>query len=616
VRNSSQVANVEKQVRALRNFLHEFKARGVLKVATAYLVVSWLALEIGHTLFNIFELPHGGLQLIFVLLAAGFPVVLLGSWQGWFGPAQEQASARQPANTREGPWLAAVFGVVAIFAVALVIGIRFFGMGHSESGRGHAASPTSATDGLARSPASVTAPFNPPPHSVAVLSFANMSGDAKDEYFSDGLSEELLNTLVRINGLQVAARTSSFSFKGTAADVPTVGRKLNVGAVLEGSVRKAGERVRITAQLINAISGYHLWSQTYDRDLKDIFALQTEIASAVAAAMKVTLLGDAKQRLSDGGTRNPDAFDAYLRGRKAASAADQPSLRAAVGAFDEAIALDPAYALAYARRGEALALLANDWVFDPTQSQQLYLKARASADKAIAMAPGAAQGYGSLATVLSLTTLDYRAIDTALRRSVNMEPGNAELQSSYANFTGRLGRADALDAANRAITLNPLDALAHRGRGRILLYARRFAEARASFREALRLEDSHISRSWVGWNELAAGRPEAALPYCEADRDSWYSQTCLAIAYHRLGRRKEAAAMLERMKAEQGTRSAFQYAEVYAQFGQIKEALQWLATAKDVKDPGLFEIKVDPFLDPIRRTPRFQEIVTALNLPR
>ncbi len=603
----------------MRRFLVELRTRGVLRVATAYLAVGWLTLEIGHTLFNIFELPPGGLQFIFVLLAIGFPVVLLASWQGWFHTTMaeeavelQHSSAPHRSNPAEGPWLAVVFGGVALFAVAVAIAVRFFDMGHSGASRAvQSGVPAGAKASQSSVPQSgISAPFAAPAHSIGVLSFVNMSGDPKDEYFSDGLSEELLNTLVRIRGLRVAARTSSFAFKGTATDIPTVGRRLNVASVLEGSVRKAGQRVRITAQLINASDGYHLWSDTYDRDLNDIFALQSEIATAVTSALKVTLLGDAPNL---GGTTNPKAFDAYLRGKQARRSSNEAGLRAAVASFEEAIALDPGYARAHGRRGEALISLANDWVGDPGPRAEMASQARAAVNRAVALAPDSGEVYGTLGTVLLNTTLDSAAIDAAFRRSVALEPGNAELLVNYADFAGRLGRADALDASIRAISLNPLDAEPRLTRGIVLLFARRYDEARLALQEALRMDDSPRKRFWAGWNELSAGHTQAAVPFCEAYRESWSGQSCLAIAYHRLGRKTEALAELARMRAEQGDLLASQYAEIYAQFGEPDVAMKWLAKAFEIKDGGLMDIRVDPMLDPLRTRPEFQKLLQRLN---
>src|SRR6266481_1178262 len=211
--------------------------------------------------------------------------------------------------------------------------------------------------------APVTAPaFNPPAHSIAVLPFTNMSGDKGQDYFSDGLSEELLNSLARISELQVAARTSSFYFKGEHADLQTIAHKLNVASVLEGSVRRAGHKIRITAQLNNAITGFHLWSQTYDRDLSDVLALQMEIANAVASALKVALLGDVAAKIEAGGTRDPAAFDAYLRASKAyREYQNDKDVQAAIAGYTEAIRLDPEYALAYADRSLAFSTFATNF---------------------------------------------------------------------------------------------------------------------------------------------------------------------------------------------------------------------------------------------------------------
>src|SRR5262249_49853719 len=207
------------------------------------------------------------------------------------------------------------------------------------------------------------AAFNPPEHSIAVLPFVNMSGAKEQQYFSDGLTEELLNSLTRINGLQVAARTSSFSFQGEHPDIATVAHKLNVRAVLEGSVRRSAHTIRITMQLINGVTGFHLWSQTYDRDLGDVLALQTEIATAVAGALKVTLLGDEAAKIEVGGTRNANAFDAYLRASHSYwTAQNGKDYQAAMTGYTEAIRWDPNYALAYADRAFARADYAAGWL--------------------------------------------------------------------------------------------------------------------------------------------------------------------------------------------------------------------------------------------------------------
>jgi TolB-like protein/tetratricopeptide (TPR) repeat protein len=536
-------------------------------------------------------------------------------------PANDANSSKRAAATPRRPWyIAASVMILALIAAFLLADkLRLHGLrgstdrAASGSRQSIVVEDTGAKESHSASATSAEV-FAPPAHSVAVLSCVNMSGEAKDEYFSDGLSEELLNSLARINELQVTARTSSFSFKNQAIDIPTVGRKLNVASVLEGSVRKAGKRVRITAQLISATSGFHLWSQTYDRDLTDIFALQTEIATAVAGALKVTLLGETRQRLKGGGTLNPQAFDAYLRGRGKKYMQNEEENRAALVAFEEAIALDPAFAEAYATRALALVWLANVWTPAEKERERIGIEARRSAEKAVSLAPTSGQAYGALALVLWSSTLDTAAIDAAFQRGLTLEPGNSDILLAYSRSAPGLGRADALSAADRAVTLNPLDSTAHVTRGLVLYFLRRHREARASLLEALRLGDNVISRYWAAANEVSVGNPAAAVRYSERDRESFYGQHILAIAYYQMGRKKDAYAVLNRMTTDNGDSAAYAYAQILAQWGQPERALEWLATAFRRPDTGSLDVIVDPMLDPIRGTPQFQEIVRRLQL--
>jgi TolB-like protein len=324
--------------------------------------------------------------------------------------------------------------------------------------------------------------FNPPPHSLAVLPFVNLSGDKEQEYFSDGLTEELLNSLAEINELQVAARTSSFSFK-EHPDIATVAHKLNVGAVLEGSVRRSANTIRITAQLINAVTGFHLWSKTYDRDLGDVLKLQTEIATAVAEALKVTLLGDTSAKIELGGTRNPAAFDAYLRGAKVfVSRHEVEDLPAAIAAYTEAIRLDPHYALAMASRSIALSYGAAQ-AATPAAAREGFDKAQADARQAVALAPDLAQAHLALATVLELGTLDFTRASEAYERALALAPGDAQVLRISGLFAAYMGHIDAgLAAARRAVVLDPLARDSHSLLGRALYAARRYEEAVVALR--------------------------------------------------------------------------------------------------------------------------------------
>jgi eukaryotic-like serine/threonine-protein kinase len=457
----------------------------------------------------------------------------------------------------------------------------------------------------------------PPPHSVAVLPFVNLSGDKEQEYFSDGLTEELLNSLAKINDLQVAARTSSFYFKGKDADLGTIAHTLNVGAVLEGSVRRSEHTVRITAQLVNAVTGFHLWSKTYDRDLGDVLALQTEIATAVAGALRATLLGDVAAKIELGGTRNPAAFDEYLRGAKTAnSLRDTKDLPGAIAAYTEAIRLDPHYALAFAGRSLALSVAASE-AESAAAARDGFDKARTDAREALALAPDLAQAHLALGLV-AVGTLDFTQANESYERALALAPGNAEILRRAGQVAARMGQFDAgVTAARRAVVLDPLARQTHSALARSLYAARRYQEAVAAFAEVISLApdawETYAERglAYFGLEDL-----ERARASCETKRDQWDSQQCLAVIYDKLGRHADAEAELAMLKAQEGDAAAYQYATIYAQSGDRPKALDWLETALRLRDPGLIDVKTDPLLDPLRKEPRFQAIERELNFPQ
>jgi TolB-like protein/tetratricopeptide (TPR) repeat protein len=473
----------------------------------------------------------------------------------------------------------------------------------------------SAAPAAQGAPPAVSA-FNPPPHSIAVLPFVNMSDDKGQEYFSDGLTEELLNSLSAINGLQVAARTSAFSFKGKDTDIGTIARKLNVGAVLEGSVRRSTHTIRITAQLINAVTGFHLWSKTYDRDIGDVLKMQTEIATSVASALQVTLLGDVAAKVELGGTSNPAAFDAYLRGAKGGSSIRDPKdLPAAIASYTEAIRWDPHYALAFAARSIALSDLAAE-AETAAEVREGYNKAQMDARQALELAPDLGQAHLALAYVLD-NTLQFTQANTEYERALALTPGNADLLQLSGTFASLMGHFDAgVAATRRAIVLDPLARKSHSSLGRALYFARRYQESLAAYAETISLDpDLNESYGDRGLSFYGLGDLESARTSCETKPDYWRSQQCLAVVYDKLGRHVDAEAELSKMKVAGGDTSAYQYATIYAQWGNRPKALEWLEVAWRLRDPGLEELKTDPLMDPLRQEARFQDIERALKFP-
>jgi TolB-like protein/tetratricopeptide (TPR) repeat protein len=512
------------------------------------------------------------------------------------------------ATLRSKPVLLAVVAVIVFAALVYLVADRFWVSRHPGTSAGDTASRATAEPAAAA--------FNPPSHSIAVLPFVNLSGDKEQEYFSDGLTEELLNSLSEINELQVAARTSAFSFKDKDTDIGTIARKLNVGAVLEGSVRRSAHTIRITAQLINAVTGFHLWSKTYDRDLGDVLKVQTEIATAVASALKVTLLGDVSAKIELGATRDPAAFDAYLRAAKAVSSRhDAKDLLPAIAAYTEAIRLDPNYALAFAGRSFALADYTGE-VATGAAIREGFEKAAADARRAIALAPELAQAHSALATV-SQETLDFAQAREEFERAVTLAPGNAAALRGSGDFAAYMGNFNAgIAAARRAVVLDPLARSSHAALGRALYVARRYGEAATAYAEVISLHPDY--KATYGYRGLALcglGDLQNARASCETKRDNWVSRWCLAVVYDKLGRHADAQAELRKYQAAEGDAASYQYATIYAQWGDRPKALGWLDMAMRLRDTGLVFLKTDPLMDPLRKEPRFQAIERALKFP-
>jgi TolB-like protein/Tfp pilus assembly protein PilF len=506
---------------------------------------------------------------------------------------------------------AVLLGVVAVLAVASA----YLLLERPWISKHPAANPVTATAAAASAPANA-APFVPPPHSIAVLPFVNMSGDKEQDYFSDGLTEELLNSLAEISELQVAARTSAFSFKGKDTDIGTIARKLNVGAVLEGSVRRSSHTVRITAQLINAVTGFHLWSKTYDRDLGDVLKLQTQIATAVAGALKVTLLADTATKIELGGTRNAAAFDAYLRATRASDAGGGENYLSAVAAFTDAIRLDPNFALAFAGRSFVETLYAAQDAPRPAV-RQYFDKALTDAHQALTLAPDLAEGHVALGFYLANGALDLTQARAAFERARALAPGRATILRISGLFVIMTGSTEAGVAdLRRAVTLDPLSALTRHLLGFGLYLAHRYEESRAASAEAISLDpDLQRAYEYSCLTDYQLGNFAGARVTAEARPNGWGTQWCLALTYQKLGRHADAQAAVARIQALQADTAAYQYSTIYAQWGDIAKALDWLESAMRLRDPGLSLLRTDPLMDPLRKESRYQAVERQLKFP-
>ena len=480
--------------------------------------------------------------------------------------------------------------------------------------RSHGERLAGAVPGSAREIASIVSPpFAPPAHSIAVLPFTNLSGDPTQEYFSDGVSEELINALSQVNTLQVTARTSSFFFKGKDVDLETIAHKLNVGAILEGSVRRDGSTVRITAELINAATGFHMWSQKYDRELRSVLALQSEIAETVAEQLQVPLLGAAAIHLEAGGTQNPEAYDAYLRGKGIYySTEDETGNRAALAEFDRAIALDPNFAAAYGRRAVALIGISGE-VKNVAERDVLREEANTAAQRAATLAPDRADVHTALWAVRARGYFDFRSAE--ISRALALAPGSTLAHQCAALQASWSGHHDlAVQEAREAVKLDPQSFEAKMYVVGALTNARRFNEALAALVEAKAIKpDSQSIRPYTAYIYRLQGRADLIEQQRLCEQPARH--LCLALVKHARGDLSGANEDLAARKAEWGDSGAYDYARIYAQWGDAPLAMRSLRTAERLHDPGMVELKVDPLLDPIRNQPEFKALEQRLNFP-
>jgi serine/threonine protein kinase/tetratricopeptide (TPR) repeat protein len=449
--------------------------------------------------------------------------------------------------------------------------------------------------------------------SIAVLPFADMSPGKDQEYFTDGLSEELLNVLAKIPNLRVTGRTSSFQFKDRNEDPRVIGQKLNVTTLLEGSVRKAGNRVRITAQLVNVADGFHLWSETYDRELTDIFAVQDDIAGSVSNAMKVTLLGKDKPPPAPR-AGNVEAYNLYLQGKYFSTRRSKEALEKAIDYYEQALRLDPGYALAWVGLAEAHSLQA-ETTYVPVHEG--YRKSRQEVEKALTLDPNLAAAHAALGGIRRSYDWDWSGADAAFKRALELEPGNATVVRGAAVLAATLGRfEEALDLNRRAVELDPLSVPSRLYLGFTALRAGRLDEAEVALRKALELNPEYPNgHQPLGLVYLMQSKPEAALQEMEREKEPFWHRYGLALVYYALGRKREADAALAELleKDKQGT--AFQIAEVYAFRGDADESFDWLEEAYAQRDPGLARIKGDPLLKSLEADPRYKAFLEKMRLP-
>jgi serine/threonine-protein kinase len=585
------------------NFFAELKRRNVYKVAVAYAVVAWLLMQVASQIFPFFDIPNWVVRLVILLLVIGFPIALIIAWAFEVtseGIKRTEAADAAGLRSHGSTWI-----YVVLVGAALSAGLFFVGRytaGHTTA--------RPASEELRRGKQSEVATAGPD-KSIAVLPLINESGDPKDEYFSDGLSEELIAALAQISGLKVIGRSSSFRFKDRKEEPRTIGEKLGVSTLLDGTVRKQGDRVRIVAELVNAADGIQLWTRTFDRELKDIFAVQEEIARAVAESLKVTLLGsDSAQRSAP---MNVEAHNAYLQGHFHFQRRNIEDYRKAVAYFDQAIQLDPNYALAYAERSEA-------WMYigDLTgQHEPAWSNARSDAENAVAIAPDLAEAHAALGFLRFFVDWKFTEGLNELRRAKELSPSNPMANDVLARVIGYLGRVDEAERQGRhAVELDPLSVIAQSNLARVLFYAGKLDEADAIARKSAELQPAAAAtHRWQALIAAQRGDAETALREAQLEPDEGYRRFELAVARYIHGDRLAADAALADLVANGRDQLAYQIAEVYAVRGEKDKAFEWLQIAFDNHDTGTLSVLVDPLMRGLREDPRYKNFLVKLGLP-
>jgi TolB-like protein/DNA-binding winged helix-turn-helix (wHTH) protein/Flp pilus assembly protein TadD len=504
----------------------------------------------------------------------------------------------QGANPGEvsGPGERRMWTFMATSLMALIVGAAMFGY-----------------FGLARTAANAGSGNS---SSIAVLPFADLSPAKDQEYFSDGLSDQLIHDLTKVPSLKVVGRSSAFQFKGKNEDLRSIGRKLGVANVLEGSVRRDGNRLRITAELIKTDDGFQLWSQTYDRQVGDIFAVQDEIARAATASLQPKLLtGQGRSGASTSKSASPESYEAYLQANYfLGKGLGKQDVDRTLAYADTAIKLDDKFAPAWALRASVENMMAT---YNLTEGTEGFRRARGDAERAIALDPSSASGYLALARTQIDYDWNWETADECLTKASALEPGSVDILRIRSALSMALGNsAKAIEFASQAVSLDPLRANSHLGLGQFLYTAGRYDEAHASVQRALDLNpQASFAHSILAKILLAEGKPQQALAEIENEPSDWQASTVQALSYHALGREQESNAALGQLVAKHNLDSAYQIAEAYAFRGEDDKSFEWLDRAYKQRDPGLSDVKVDPLLRNLHHDPRYAELLKRMHLP-
>jgi serine/threonine-protein kinase len=573
-----------------RNFFSELKRRNVYKVAVAYAVVGWLVMQVASTVGPALHLPDSITTAVVVLVLLGFPIALVIAWAFEMTPEGMKRTADVSPDEKIPQWSArkfAAFILVVVICAAALLGYQVF---REKS--------TPALEPISEK-------------SIAVLPLVNQSGDPTQEYFSDGLSEKLINGLGEISQLRVIGRNSSFHFKGKTDDSRAIGQALGVANLLEGSVRKAGDRVRIGLQLVNAADGSQRWSETYDRELKDIFAIQEEIAKAVADQLRLRLRGGTPSISSQPSNANLTAYNFFLQARAEFEKANAEGPASAISLLDQAIALDPNYAEAYVLKARALYSIA---IREGVEGRENFEKARAAVRAALALKPDLAGAHGSIAYIYIFADWNFSAAEAELAIVREKDATVLNNLAILRSIQGRLAESTAL--RQEVVRLEPLHTPFVMNLAQTLMTAERWDEAEAVLRRVLELQSSGLNAHWyLAYLAQRRGDLDAALREAELEPAGSTRDGAIAMVRFARGEREQADQALQQLIANFGERTPVSIAQVYAFRREPEKMFEWLDRAYQRRQPNLPANLAGRFYKPYYSDPRLIALCNKIGMP-
>ena len=579
------------------SLFNELKRRNVIRVAMAYIVVAWLIIQVVETILPAFGFSDAILRYIVIVLSIAFIPTLIFSWVFEMTPEglTKEVNVEQEHSITRYTGKKLDRGIT----VLLVLGLSYFAFDKFVLDPRRDAQLVETTTQQARSGASSQSIAHP---SIAVLPFVNMSDDAENEYFSDGLAEELLNLLTKIPQLKVASRTSAFSFKGKDFKISDVGRELNVAHVLEGSVRKSGDLIRITAQLIKVEDGFHMWSETWDRSLDNIFAIQDEIAAAVVDQLEVTLLGSVpKVEETD-----PKAYALFLQARHFSNLLTPDGWEQSNILYKQALEIDPEYAAAWAGLSRNYVNLTGYNLLPPEEG---YQAGQEAAEKALTIDPDTAQAHSTLGWIAMYYETDLGVAAEHFRRALELDPGNMGTIRNAATFCYSLGQLDyALALDEFSVSRDPVNPTGYFNLAQHYTLAGRYEEAIESANTALKLSPGMPGAQYfIGESLLRMGQPEPALAAFEQESDDEWRVKGTALALYEQGKSDEFQEKFAELRAGWEDRWPIEIAHVYAWIGEVDEVFPLLE--KELGVNGLSGVMVDPFFRDLHDDPRWQPLL-------